>query len=218
MPTLRIDFVSDIMCPWCVIGLAGLQRAIASIGDEAEVSIYPQPFELNPDMPREGENVREHISRKYGSGPDVASATRDMIRNRAAEVGFTMTSRPDSRIWNSFDAHRLIAWAGRESATPDTAVALKMALFSAHFTDGADMGDHAVLADVAARTGQDGGAARAMLAGTDLADDVRGRELYWRREGINAVPAAIVNGRYVISGGQPPDKYEKALRAILADS
>lgn len=217
MPKLRIDFVSDVMCPWCVIGLGGLQQAIAAIGTDADISIHPQPFELNPDMAPEGENVRDHITRKYGAPASASSATRDMIRERSADVGFVMNSGADSRIWNSFDAHRLIHWAEQDCGGPAAAVAMKMALFAAHFTRNANVSDHDVLVEVAAGTGFDRHAAREMLDSKKYADDVRGAELYWRREGINAVPAAIVNGRYVISGGQPPEKYERALRSIAAE-
>lgn len=217
MGAMRIDFISDVMCPWCVIGLGGLRQAIAAIGDAAEISIHPQPFELNPDMGPEGENVRDHITRKYGAPSGASSATRETIRQRAADIGFVMNSTAESRIWNSFDAHRLIHWAEQEGGGPQAALVMKTVLFASHFTDNANISDRTVLADAAGRAGFDAAAARTLLDSDAYVDEVRGAENYWRREGIQAVPTAIINGRYVISGGQPADKYERALRAILAE-
>ena len=210
---LQIDFVSDIVCPWCVIGLKALDQALTAIGDEAEVTLHFEPFELNPDMPPEGQNIREHIAQKYGATPEQSAGTRTMIRDRAADVGFTINSGADSRIYNTFDAHRLLHWAREQGKEAE----LKMALFSAYFTDGRNVSDHDVLAAAAVTVGLDGYAARDVLANGLYGEEVRAAELHWRREGINAVPAAIINGRYVISGGQPPQKYERALRSIMAE-
>lgn len=211
--SLHIDFVSDIVCPWCVIGLKALHQALAAIGEDADVTLHFQPFELNPDMPAEGQNVREHIAQKYGTTPEQSSGTRSMIRDRAADVGFTINSNADSRIYNTFDAHRLLHWAREQGKEAQ----LKMALFAAYFTDGSNVSDHDVLAAAAQGAGLDGDTARDILNSGTFAQEVRGAELHWRREGVQAVPAAIINGRYVISGGQPPEKYERALRAILAE-
>lgn len=215
---LTIDFVSDIVCPWCVIGLRGLEQAIDAIGDDVDATVRFQPFELNPAMPAEGQNVREHIAQKYGASPEQSAATRALIRDRAADVGFVMNSGADSRIYNSFDAHRLLHWADHDCDDPQAAARLKHALFAAYFTDGANIADHAVLMAAVEAAGLDAIAAAALLASGRYADDVRGIEAYWRREGVNAVPAAIINGRYVISGGQAPDKYERALRSIMAEA
>lgn len=215
---LTIDFVSDIVCPWCVIGLRGLEQALANIGSDADVTLRFQPFELNPAMPPEGQNVRAHIAEKYGSTPEQSAANRSAIRDRAADVGFVINSDGESRIFNSFDAHRLLHWAEHDCDRADAASALKHALFAAYFTNGQNIADHEILLAAVAAAGLDDAAAAAMLASERYVDDVRGIETYWRREGVNAVPAAIINGRYVISGGQAPDKYERALRAIMADA
>lgn len=210
---MRIDFVSDVVCPWCVIGLKGLEQALANMTDVVTADIHFQPFELNPDMPPEGQDIGEHVARKYGSTPEQSAAARDTIRARAADVGFTIASRPGARIYNTFDAHRLLHWAAEQGRQ----AAVKMQLFDAYFTQGRSPADHDVLVDAAVAAGLDGAAARAMLASDRYADAVRADEENWRRQGISAVPAVIINERYLISGGQPPAVFEKALRRIAAE-
>lgn len=211
--TLRIDFVSDISCPWCIIGLRGLEDALARCGDVLTADIHFQPFELNPDMAPEGENIGEHIARKYGSTAEQMAANRAMIVQRAADVGFTMTMAEDRRIYNSFDAHRLLHWAeptGRQQA-------LKHALFEAYFTHGQSPADPDVLVAAAEQAGLNGVEAREVLDSGRYTDDVREAERLWLSRGINSVPAVIINGRYLISGGQPSEAFEKALRQIAAE-
>ncbi len=212
--TLRIDFISDIVCPWCVVGLGGLDAALgrlAADGIAAEITF--RPFELNPGMAPEGENIVEHIGRKYGSTPEQSAASRAMIRERAAEVGFDMRMDESSRIRNTFDAHRLLAWAAA-TAGPAAQKALKQALFAAYFTEGRDISDRAVLAEVAGVAGLDAEEAAAVLADGRFADEVRAEQGLWRGRGINAVPAVVVEGKWLISGGQPASLYEEALRKI----
>jgi predicted DsbA family dithiol-disulfide isomerase len=209
---LSIAIVSDVVCPWCVIGIRSLEVALERLeGVTAQITLHP--FELNPDMAREGENVAEHIAKKYGRAPGDSSGIRDEIRRRSAEVGFTMNTGADSRIWNTFDCHRLLHWAGEQGRQRE----LKMALFAAHFSDGRDMGDPAVLADAAVAAGLDREAALALLASDAFASDVRAEEAYWRREGVQAVPTFVINGKYVISGGHPPEAFERALGKIAAE-
>jgi predicted DsbA family dithiol-disulfide isomerase len=211
---MRIDFVSDVSCPWCVIGLGGLEEALGRLDGVVDADIHFQPFELNPDMPAEGQDVDEHIRQKYGSTPAQSAASRDMITGRAAEVGFTMVMRDGRRIYNTFDAHRLLHWAGLEGRQ----AALKHALFDAYFTDGLSRGDHNVLVAAAEKAGLDGKAAREVLEGGLYADEVRRAEFDWRSKGINSVPAVIIDNRYLISGGQPAEAFEQALRQIAAES
>jgi len=216
--TLHIDFVSDVVCPWCVVGLGGLETALAALKAEGiEADIHFQPFELNPQMAPEGENIVEHIGRKYGSTPEQSAANRAMITERAAEAmpGFEMRMGPDSRIWNTFDAHRLLHWAGTVDGGKQKA--LKKALFATHFTDGKTLPDAAVLADAAAAAGLDRDKAVEVLADDLYAAEVRAAEDLWRARGINAVPAVVVEGKYLISGGQPAAVFEEALRKIAAD-
>ena len=211
---MRIDFISDVSCPWCVIGLGGLEEALARVGDLVDAKITLQPFELNPDMPPEGQNIGEHIFEKYGATPEQSAANREQIRARAAEVGFTIATTPDSRIYNTFDAHRLLHWAGLEGRQ----LPLKHALFEAYFTRGENPGDHEVLVAAAERAGLDPAKAREVLASGRFADYVRSVERQWYEAGIGAVPTAIINEKYLISGGQPADAFERALRAIAAET
>ncbi len=209
---LKIDFVSDIACPWCVIGLRALEDALAHSADALDAEIAFQPFELNPAMPAGGQNIGEHVAEKYGSTREQSAANRAMIVGRAADVGFTMAMNDDSRIYNTFDAHRLLHWAGLEGRQAE----LKHALFAANFTDNADPGDHDVLVHAAEKAGLDPVAAAAVLGSDRYADAVREAEALWRARGINAVPAVVINGRHLISGGQPAEVFEQALRQIAA--
>jgi predicted DsbA family dithiol-disulfide isomerase len=210
---LRIDFVSDVVCPWCVIGLKALEAAIANAGDVLTADIHFQPFELNPDMAPEGENVAEHIARKYGADATRSEGTRDLIRTSAADLGFTMATTRDSRIWNTFDCHRLLHWAALQGRQPE----LKMALFTTHFTDQKSLADPEVLVAAAVAAGLDGDAARQVLTSGAYIDDVRQDERHWREQGIHAVPAIVIEGKYLITGGQPVASFEKALRSIAAE-
>ena len=209
---LKIDFVSDVSCPWCAIGLCGLERALERAADVVEARITFQPFELNPAMPPGGQNIVEHIRQKYGSTPEQSAATRKVIRDRAAAVGFTMATSDQSRIYNTFDAHRLLHWAALEGRQQE----LKHALLEAYFTRGQDPSDHVVLAAAAAAAGLDAGAAREVLASGRYAAEVREAEALWRSRGSDGVPAEIIDDRDLISGGQPAEAFEQALRTIAA--
>lgn len=209
---LKIDFVSDIACPWCAIGLRGLEIALERIGDAAEPHITFHPFELHPDMPAEGRNRLDYISAKYGITPDEARANRERIKERAAEIGFTMNGSDTSRTYNTFDAHRLLAWAEEKGGQ----LLLKRALLAVYFTEEADPGDPEVLVAAAEQAGLDGMEAREIIASERFATEVRREEAFWSSRGITSVPAVIVNDRYLISGGQPPEAFEQALRGIIA--
>jgi predicted DsbA family dithiol-disulfide isomerase len=211
---MRIDFVSDVVCPWCVIGLKSLEQALANAADVVVADIHFQPFELNPDMPREGQNVGEHIAQKYGADPERSQGTRDLIRSSAAELGFAMNTGAESRIWNTFDCHRLLHWAGLEGRQGE----LKLALFTAHFSEGRNLGDAEVLVGAAVAAGLDGDAARVVLASGAYINEVRQDEKFWREQGISAVPAIVVDRKYLISGGQPVAAFEKAIRSIAAEN
>ena len=218
---LKIDFVSDVSCPWCVVGLKALDQALARIQrdfkDEVQVELRFQPFELNPHMPAEGQDITEHITEKYGISPAQADANRETIRQRGAELGFTFSGSNAagggrSRIYNTFDAHRLLHWAELENL--DQQKALKEALFTAYFTDGHSPGSHALLVVLAGQVGLSTERAQQILASGEFADEVRAREAYYTGRGIRAVPAVIINDQHLISGGQPVDVFEQALRQI----
>jgi predicted DsbA family dithiol-disulfide isomerase len=209
---IKIDFVSDVVCPWCAVGLASLQQAIDRLGDDVAVDLHFQPFELNPQMAAEGEDIDEHITRKYGSTPQQLAQNREAIRARGAALGFTFGTR--QRIYNTFDAHRLLHWAALESHEKE--MALNQALLRAYFTDGEDVSSHATLTRIAAQAGLDAGRAEQILASDEYADDVRAQERYYTERGIRAVPSVIINDRHLISGGQPVEVFEQALRQIAA--
>lgn len=211
---LRIDFVSDISCPWCVIGLKSLEQALANVADVASADLHFHPFELNPQMAPEGEDIGEHLARKYGASDEQGAKTRAMIRERGAELGFEFAMDKRSRIYNTFDAHRLLHWAELQGRQRE----LKMALFEAYFTHGDNPGAHDVLTRVAQEIGLDATEAAEVLATGAYEEEVREQEAFFQRQGITAVPAIIINQRHLISGGQPADVFEKALRQIAAHS
>jgi predicted DsbA family dithiol-disulfide isomerase len=211
---LRIDFVSDVSCPWCAVGLASLQQALANMQGEVAAEIHFQPFELNPQMPPEGEDSTEHLVRKYGSTAEQIDANRAAIRERGAALGFTFNMDRRSRVYNTFDAHRLLHWAELEGRD----LGLKQALLRAYFTDGQDVSAHDTLVRLADDVGLDVERAREILAGDEFAAEVRAQEQFFMQRGIHSVPATIVNGQHLISGGQPPEAFEQALRQITAAS
>ncbi len=207
---LRIDIVSDVACPWCAVGLASLEHAIAKLDGDVAIDLHFQPFELNPQMAREGEAIGEHLARKYGMTADQLEQSQAALRARGAEVGVVFGER--ERIRNTFDAHRLLHWAGTLGG--DRQLVLKRALLQAYFTDGADVSDPEVLVRVAAASGLDADEARAILAGDRHADDVRREERRWLDLGIRSVPAVVIEQRHLVSGGQPVEVFEQALRQI----
>ncbi|MGA8514234.1 MAG: DsbA family oxidoreductase [Burkholderiaceae bacterium] len=222
---LKIDFVSDVSCPWCVIGLRALDEALARVQGDISAELRFQPFELNPAMGPDGQDITEHITEKYGITAAQADANRANIRARGAQLGFTFsmgnatvsadaTSPGRSRIYNTFDAHRLLHWAELEDLGKQKA--LKEALFSANFTHGQSPASHNVLVQLAADVGLDAARAREILTSDAYALEVREREQFYQNSGIHSVPAIIINQRHLISGGQPTEVFEQALRQIAA--
>ncbi len=209
---MKIDFVSDVSCPWCVIGLKALEDALGRVAGEVKAELHFQPFELNPQMAPEGQEITEHLTQKYGSTPEQLQQTREMIRARGQELGFTFTVGARNRVYNTFDAHRLLHWAEEEGRQ----LALKEALFKAYFTDGENPGSHEVLTRVAGEIGLDVARAKQILASSEYTDEVRQRQQFYRQQGISSVPAIIINDKHLISGGQPPEVFEQALRQIAA--
>ena len=212
MKTLRIDIVSDVVCPWCAIGLASLEQALQRTQGEVAADIHFQPFELNPQLPAEGEGIGEHLQRKYGMDPAQLADNQERIRARGAALGFVFDFNARSRIWNTFDAHRLLHWAGIEGGQR----ALKHELLQAYFSEGRNVSDHATLVDIASDAGFDAERAQAILASDDYAAEVREAERFFTRNGINGVPAVIIERKHLVSGGQPVEVFERALREIAA--
>lgn len=209
---LRIDFVSDVSCPWCAIGLGSLELALGRVKGEVAADIHFQPFELNPNMGPDGQDIVEHITEKYGATAEQQARSREMIRERGLDVGFTFDMERRGRIYNTFDAHRLLSWAEEEGRQRD----LKMDLFEAYFSRCEDPSNHDVLLRCVERVGLDRERAQRILASNDYADEVREREQFFQRAGVHSVPAIIINQRHLISGGQPPEVFEQALRDIAA--
>jgi predicted DsbA family dithiol-disulfide isomerase len=214
-PRLKIDFVSDVSCPWCAIGLGGLEQALHQLDGQVAADITFQPFELNPKMGAQGQDIGEHLTEKYGSTPEQQAKIRETIAARGAEVGFTFNPAGRGRIWNTFDAHRLLHWAAEEGA-PGQQGALKKALMAACHTRSEAMGHHDVLLACVREAGLDAARAQAILASDQFAQDVREREQFYLSHGIHSVPAVIINDRHLISGGQPAAVFEQALRQIAA--
>jgi len=213
-PTLKIDFVSDVSCPWCAIGLQSLEVALERLKDEVQVDIHFQPFELNPKMGAEGQDITEHLNQKYGATPEQAAAARENIRQRGEALGFTFNMDKRARIYNTFDAHRLLHWA----ETSGQQLALKKALFTAYFTNGEDPSNHDVLLRAVRTTDLDVDEAQRVLATDDFAADVREQEQFFLDQGIHSVPAVVINDRHLISGGQPPEVFEQALRQLATQA
>ena len=214
---MKIDFVSDVACPWCAVGLNALEQALAAVErDGVHVDVQFQPFELNPQMPPEGEDADEHLARKYRSTPEQRTAARANLRQRGAEVGFTFGTR--SRIWNTFDAHRLLHWAGLEDDGGRAQRALKHALLHAYHAEGRNPGARDVLIELAAAGGLDASRAAAIIDSDDYAAEVRAAEAHWHQLGISSVPSVVIDGRHLIQGGQPAEVFERVLRELAGGS
>jgi predicted DsbA family dithiol-disulfide isomerase len=214
--TLKIDFVSDISCPWCAVGLGALEQALDALKGEVSAELHFQPFELNPQMPPGGQDITEHLTEKYGSTPEQQAQIRETIRQRGAEVGFTFRPAGRGRIWNTFNAHRLLHWASLEDTAKQ--VALKKALLAAYQGRGESPESPEVLLAAVAEVGLNQARAREILASDEYAAEVRQQEQFYQRAGIHSVPAVIINDRHLISGGQPAAVFEQALRQIAAQA
>ena len=198
---LRIDIVSDVVCPWCVIGYRQLAEALKQTKTPHE--IHWHPFELNANMPSEGQNMREHIIEKYGSTKQESDASRVRLTDAGDEVGFDFNFNDDTRMHNTFNLHQLLHWAEQQGRMHE----LKQALFAAHFTHNRNISDISVLADIAAETGLDRNEALAVLKDQRFAQEVREAEKHWQQQGIQSVPAIIFNERHLVSGAQGVDNY-----------
>lgn len=209
---MKIDFVSDVACPWCAVGLNTLEQAVQRLGPQVDVEWHFQPFELNPQLGPEGEDLAEHLAHKYGMSPEQVAQGQQTLRERGAAVGFTFGTR--ARIWNTFDAHRLLHWAGLHGRQRE----LKHALLQAYHTQGENPGDPRVLLRCARQAGLDAEAAQVVIASDRYADEVRRGEQYFQQRGIGAVPTVIIDERHLIQGGQPVEVFEQALRRIAAQA
>ena len=208
---LRIDLVSDVVCPWCIIGFTQLQRALTQLGDEVEVDLHWHPFELNPQMPAEGQELREHLAQKYGTSVAQSQAARTRLTQIAESLGVEFRFYEGMRMHNTFRAHQLLHWAGEQGKQTE----LELALFESNFSRGENVDDPEVLAGAAGRAGLDEDGARAVLHDGRYADTVREEQRFWLSKGIHAVPSFILDGRHLIPGAQDPEVFVAALRRLL---
>jgi len=209
--TVQVDIVSDVMCPWCIIGFRQLEQALATTGLGAFIRWHP--FELNPEMPPQGQNLREHITEKYGASPEQSAQNRAQMADLGTSLGIDFQWSDDSRIVNTFAAHQLLDWA----VDHDLQHPLKMALFEAHFTQGRDVSQADVLVDIAASVGLDRDAASEVLASGSHAEETRARQQFWTSRGISGVPSMVFDGRYMLTGAQGADTYAQMLRKVAAE-
>lgn len=205
---LRIDIISDVMCPWCIIGYRQLARALEQTGTPHE--IHWHPFELNPEMPPEGQNMREHIAEKYGSTPEQSAQSRAQMTELGRQLGFDFAFAEDMRMHNTFAAHQLLHWAGEQGQ----AHPLEMALFTAHFTHRRDLSDPEVLADVAGETGLDRAEALAVLSDGRYAEITREHERFWLQQGVRGVPAVVFDRKHLVTGAQGVETYTSVLAQL----
>ena len=208
---VHVDIVSDVMCPWCIVGYKQLEQALGMVGVGAYIRWHP--FELNPTMPPEGQDLAEHIGEKYGQTPEQSAQNRKMLTDLGADLGFDFKFSPDSRIVNTFEAHQLLDWAQQHGVQHP----LKMALFDAHFTDGKDVSQRNILVDVAASIGLDAAAADDVLTSGSQAEETRARQKFWTERGISGVPSMVFDGRYLLTGAQGADTYAQMLQKVVAE-
>jgi predicted DsbA family dithiol-disulfide isomerase len=208
---LRIDIISDVVCPWCVIGYRQLERAVGMMGDRAEISVRWHPFELAPALPPEGQRLADYSRERYGATPEQAATSRTRITETGKALGIEFRYGPDSRIHNSFKAHQLLAWAGETGGQ----TALKLALFHAYFTDQANITETDVLLDAVEAAGLNRDAAAAVLADERYAAQVRGEQAYWHDQNISGVPAFLINDKYMIPGAQDAETFGRVLERVL---
>jgi len=214
MTPLKIDFVSDIACPWCAVGLGALEKALERLGGEVQADLHFQPFELNPQMGPGGQDLGEHLTQKYGSTPEQQAQIRQTIAERGAEVGFTFHPGGRGRVYNTFNAHRLLHWAEGQGAGAQHA--LKKAFLESYQGRAECVEDAEVLLAGVASAGLDVTAARAVLDSDAHTSEVRERQQFYTQAGIRSVPAVIINDKHLISGGQPVEVFEQALRRIAS--
>lgn len=203
---IRVDIVSDVVCPWCIVGYRQLMQASEATGIPVET--YWHPFELNPDMEAEGENLREHIMRKYGSSPEQSQSARDHLTSVGKDLDIDFKWTEGSRIYNTFAAHQLLHWASESGQ----AQALKLALFDAYFTQGLDVSDQTTLVDVATSIGLEAEDAQAVLQDQRYAEKVRQKEQFWTSRGISGVPTMVFDAKQATSGAQGVDTFARVLQ------
>jgi len=210
MKKLKIDIVSDVMCPWCIIGYKNLETALAQLSDEFTAQISWKPFELNPDMPVAGQDLNEHLAQKYGLTEQQGDENRQRILEMGEQAGFDFNFDGKRIMTNSFDLHRLLTWAASEGKQTE----LKLAFFKAHFTDLVYLNEQDTLLDVVASVGLDRARAKQILDSGEYFQDVRSEQNTLQQMGITSVPTFIINDQFALTGGQPSDAFVQAFKQI----
>ena len=216
-PTIKIDFVSDVACPWCAVGLGNLTKAMAELSDRVNFEVHFKPFELNPTMPVGGQDAIEHLTEKYGLSPDQVIANQKRIRANAHEAGFSFHPEGRKRVYNTFNAHRLLYWAAKENDAFKQA-ALKRELLNTYFCLAVSLDDEQNLLDAVSRAGLDPARAHRILATNEFAADVRAEQAIYTDAGLSSVPSIILNDQYLLQGAQPPDAFVNAFERLLRAS
>ncbi|MFA0056969.1 DsbA family oxidoreductase [Vibrio echinoideorum] len=211
---IQLDIISDVMCPWCVVGYKNLEQAITELGLAEQVELEWQPFELNPDMPQEGENLRDHIMRKYGSSAEDSQSSREQLAARGQAVGFDFNFYDSMRMVNSRHLHVLLDFAlayGKQTE-------LKLRFFNAHFTEEKDLADLEVIAQELEAVGLDSNKALKRLKNADNVKKIEAQEFEWQRMGISAVPTVVFNRKSAVTGAQTVETYKQILQELIAES
>ena len=216
-PTIKIDYVSDIACPWCAVGLGNLNQAIDQLSDKANFEVHFRPFELNPNMPKGGQDAIEHLTEKYGLTAEQVKTNQANIRAKALEAGFEFHPEGRKRVYNTFDAHRLLHWAGQEFGLEKQAI-LKKELLNTYFCLAVNLDDQPNLLDAVTRSGLDQDRALEVLKNNEFAKEVRTEEATYTNAGINSVPAIILNDQYLMQGAQPPESFVNAFAQLIEQS
>jgi len=216
-PTIKIDYVSDIACPWCAVGLGNLNQAIAQLSDKANFEVHFHPFELNPKMPLGGQDAIEHLTEKYGLSVEQVKANQANIRLKALEAGFEFHPEGRKRVYNTFDAHRLLHWAGLEFGLEKQAM-LKKELLNTYFCLAVNLDDQKNLLDAVTRSGLDTERAQEVLTSNAFTKEVREAEALYINAGISSVPAIILNDQYLLQGAQPPESFISAFEQLIQKS
>lgn len=213
-PKIKIDFVSDIACPWCAVGLGNLNKAIAQLGDKAVFEVHFRPFELNPKMSKGGQDVIEHLTEKYGSSIEEVKINQANIRTKAIEAGFEFHSEGRKRVYNTFDSHRLLYWAGQEHGL-DKQATLKKELLNTYFCLAVNLDDQENLLEAVTRSGLSRARAQEILESNEFTDEVRQEESFYINAGINSVPSMILNDQYLLQGAQAPESFISTFEQLL---
>ncbi|MCW1965936.1 DsbA family oxidoreductase [Polynucleobacter sp.] len=213
-PSIKIDFVSDVACPWCAVGLGNLEKAMFELQDKANFELHFRPFELNPNMPKGGQDAIEHLTQKYGMSEEQVRENQAQIRARAFEAGFDFHPDGRKRVYNTFDCHRLLTWVAKEYDLPKQ-LALKKELLNSYFCLAVDIDDHANLLEAVGRAGLDPQRAQEVLNGDEFSNEVRDEEKIYTNLGIHSVPSIILNDQYLLQGAQPPESFIQAFESLI---